>query len=155
MEGAGVEDGGRVAVDFTHYPRPGRQEDGKYVGGDPCICYASFPSRNIDGPDNPPIIMCKQYDGFWAGHMVGTKYKRWEGGKFKMDCSFPAIAILGVIYASWGRDGKLKWEADPNAYPTELPQRCTIEGENTVPKEAMSIHTVARSGPRSWKAVRT
>ena len=45
MEGVDIMDGGRVALDFTHYPRPGRRENGKYIDGDPCICYATCGSK--------------------------------------------------------------------------------------------------------------
>ncbi len=129
MEGVDIMDGGKVAVDFTHYPRPYREENGKYIDGDPCICYASPPAREDDEPERPPIIMCKQYIGVWIGHMVGTRYK-WSGSKGRMNCGFTAIAILGVVFASWGPDGKLLWETDPEMYPTELPSKITVKGGN-------------------------
>lgn len=47
-----------------------------------------------------------------------------------MNCGFPAIAILGVVFASWGPDGKLLWEVEPNTYPTELPSKITVKGGN-------------------------
>lgn len=129
MEGMDIMDGGCVAVDFTHYPRPGRKENGKYIDGDPCICYASPPARGDDEPERPPIIMCKQYTGVWIGHMVGTRYKQREG-EWRMNAGFTAVAILGVVYASWGPDGKLLWEVDPNLFPTELPNKITVKGGN-------------------------
>ncbi len=138
MEGRNIIDGGWVAVDFTHYPRPGRMEDGKYIPGDPCMCYASFPSR-ADEPRHPPAVMCKQYDGVWIGHMVGTRY-RWSGGKGRMNCGFPAIAILGVVFASWGPDGSLLWETDPETYPTELPSKITVKSGKIKP-EATLVRT--------------
>ncbi len=128
MEGRDIMDGGWVAVDFTHYPRPCRTVDGEHIPGDPCMCYAEFPS-NIDEPKTPPAIMCKEYTGLWIGHMVATRYKQ-IGGKLRMNAGFSAIAILGVVYASWGPDGNLLWETDPDAYPTELPSRITVEGGN-------------------------
>lgn len=131
MEGRDIMNGGWVAVDFTHYPRPGRKVDGKYISGDPCMCYASFPSKGME-PEHPPAIMCKEYDGVWLGHMVGTRYRRTDG-KIRMNCGFPAIAILGVIFASWSPDGELLWETDPDDYPTELPTEITIKGENIEP----------------------
>lgn len=130
MEGADIMDGGRVAVDFTHYPRPGRQEDGKYIPGDPCVCFAAFPSGDIDAPPPKPVVMCKQYDGVWIGHMVGTKYKQKPGEPYRMNSGFTAHAILGVVYASWSPDGELLWETDPEEYPTELPTKTTVKGGN-------------------------
>ena len=130
MEAAGIMDGGSVAVDFTHYPRPGRMEGGKWMQGDPCICYASAPASDLDAPDNPPTVLCKQYDGLLMfGHSVGTRY-RLPHGSHRMNCTFPAIAILGVVYASWGPDGELLCETDPNTYPTELPHQSTSMGGN-------------------------
>jgi len=114
MEGRSIVDGGRIAVDFTRRPRPDRREDGKFIPGDPCLCYASFPSSDPGGPGNPPVVMCKIYNGVWMGHMVGTKYKQ-HTGEWRMDCSFQALAIFGVAFASWDRDGKLLWKTDPDA----------------------------------------
>lgn len=141
MEGCNIMDGGWVAVDFTHYPRPGRTEDGKYIPGDPCMCYASFPGK-ANEPHHPPAVMCKQYDGVWIGHMVGTQYaNQWAGGKYRMNCGFPAIAILGVVFASWDPDGSLLWETDPETYPTELPSQVTVKGGNIEP-----LGTTVRTG---------
>lgn len=125
MERAGIEDGGMIAVDFTHYPRPPHRENGKYISGDPCLCYASPPSA--DGEKAPPVIMCKAYAGYMAGQMVGTRYDNWKGGNYRMDCCFPAIAILGVVYAAWGQDGKLKWSHNPAEFPQDLQTVCTIQ----------------------------
>lgn len=121
MEGLDIEDGGRVAVDFTRYPRPGRRENGVYVSGDPCICWAQPPSASH------PSLMCKQYTCVWRGHQVGTRYKQAEGQPFRMNFGFPAILILGVVYASWSKDGSLIWERDPKIFPESLPDHCTIE----------------------------
>ena len=131
MEGAGIMDGGRVAVDFTHYPRPGRRENGKYIPGDPCVCYAA-PTTS-----ERPFVMCKQYDGVWLGHMVGTCYKQKPGEPYRMNGGFTAHAILGVVYASWGPDGELLWETDPESYPTELPTKTTVKGGNIKVEGAM------------------
>lgn len=38
MEAAGIENGGWVAVDFTHMPRPPKYGDGGYQ--DACLCLA-------------------------------------------------------------------------------------------------------------------
>lgn len=130
MEAVGIMDGGKVAVDFTHCPRPGRMEDGKWVHGDPCICYASAPAGDLDAPDNPPAILCKEYLGLTMfGQMVGTRYIL-PHKEHTMNGGFSAIAILGVVYASWGPDGTLMWETDPEMYPTTLPCRNTIKGAN-------------------------
>ncbi len=139
MEARDIMDGGWVAVDFTHYPRPCRRVDGKNIPGDPCVCYAQLPN-NEDEPENPPAIMCKEYTGLWIGHMVATRYKQ-KSCKFRMNAGFSATAILGVVYASWGPDGRLLWETDPDTYPTELPSRITVKGGNA---EAES--TLVRAG---------
>ena len=131
MEGADIMDGGRVAVDFRHYPRPGRRENGKYIPGDPCVCYAS-PTTS-----ESPFVMCKQYDGVWIGHMVGTRYKQKPGGPYRMNGGFSAYAILGVVYASWSPDGELLWETDPETYPTELPSKITAKDGNVNVEGAM------------------
>lgn len=130
MEGADIMDGGRVAVDFTRCPRPGRKKDGKYIPGDPCLCFAAPPSTDIDAPPQMPFVMCKEYDGVWIGHMVSTHYKQKPGEPYRMNGGFSAIAILGVVYASWGPDGELLWETDPEIYPTELPGKITVKGGN-------------------------
>ncbi len=134
MEAVGIEDGGYIAVDFTHYPRPPRTEEGKHVRGDPCLCYASAP-----GGEHPPAVMCKEYCGVWMGPMVGTRYDNWKGGDYRMDCAFPATAILGVIFAAWGRDGRLKWRHNPAGFPTEPPGAPTITGANVVVESARKV----------------
>lgn len=120
MEGDGIEDGGRVAVDCTHYPRPGRRENGVYIPGDPCICWATFPGAPR------PSLMCKEYLGVWCGHEVGTCYRQEKGKPYRMNAGFTADLILGVVYASWSKDGKLLWEHDPAEYPIALPDHATI-----------------------------
>lgn len=136
MEGRDIIDGEHIAVDFTHYPRPGRWEDGKYLHGDPCLCYARFPEMEGE-PPNSPIVMCKEYTGVWIGHMVGTCYKPAPGETFKMQTGFSAIAILGVVYASWGPEGELIWEHDPDTYPTKLPAKAAVKGGNIVPGKTL------------------
>lgn len=133
MERAGIEDGGFIAVDFTRCPRPQREEDGVHVHGYPCLCYARAP-----GADKG-IVMCKEYCGIWMGQMVGTRYDNWKGGDYRMDCAFPADAILGVVFAAWGSDGMLNWQHDPADYPTELPGSCTVKGGNAVVGSARKI----------------
>lgn len=130
MEGADIMDGGRVAVDFRHYPRPERRENGKYIPGDPCVCFAAAPSKDINAPPEKPVVMCKEYTGVWLGHMVATRYKQKPGEPYRMNGGFTAHAILGVVYASWGPDGELLWETDPESYPMELPAKTTVKGGN-------------------------
>lgn len=136
MEAAGIEDGGFIAVDFTRSPRPPRTEGGRHIHGDPCLCYASAPMGEGKAP---PAVMCKEYCGRWMGRMVGTRYDTWKGGEYRMDCAFPADAILGVVFAAWGRDGRLKWRNAPSCYPTELQEACTIKGGNVAVETARKI----------------
>lgn len=100
LEGAGVQDGGWVAVDFTKYPAPRYKSKDGDESEDLCLCYAAFPGAP------GPRVMCKAYCGVW-GHwqMVGTRYKHlWEGrDKLRMNCAMPAWRIFGVIFGSWSR----------------------------------------------------
>lgn len=127
LEGVGVEDGGWVAVDFTHFPAPPRY---KSRGGDGsvdlCLCYAVFPGQRR------PMVMCKAYDGVWGPwQMVGTRYKSmWVGDRLRMNCCMKAERIFGVIFASWDRDGELLWERDLSEFPEKLGTAPTIHGEN-------------------------
>ena len=126
LEGAGIQDGGWFAVDFTRFPKPPRY---KSKGGDGsidlCLCYATFPGTS------GPIVMCKSYDGVWgAHHMVGTRYKSlWDGDKLRMNCCMMAERIFGVIFASWGRDGRLLWKRGTEEFPDKLGETTTISGE--------------------------
>lgn len=128
LEGAGVEDGGWVAVDFTRFPAPPRY---KSKGGDRsedlCLCYATFPGQRR------PAVMCKAYTGVWGPwQMVGTCYKSmWDGDKFRPNCGMRAEEIFGVIFASWGRNGELLWERDPTEFTAKLGTEPTIGGEVT------------------------
>lgn len=123
MEKAGIEDGGWVAVDFTHMPRvPKYGKDGYQ---DACLCLAVWPGQKR------PAVMVKAYEGKWGPvHTVGTKYDIWKGGNFRMNVGLFAEKIYGVVFASWGRDGRLKWQRDPAEFPMELPTASTIRGEN-------------------------
>lgn len=134
MEAAGIEDGGFVAVDFTRCPRPSRQEGGKHIRGDSCLCYARF-QRAV-----APTVMCKEYIGYWMGQMVGTRYDRRKGGNDRMDCAFPAEAIFGVVFAVWDRAGQLKWQRDPESYPTELSTLCAVRNGNVVTVSAQQVN---------------
>ena len=103
LEGAGVQDGGRVAVAFDRYPPPPRH---KSRGGDGsvdlCLCYATFP---------------------------GTRKSMWDGDRFRPNCGIFAERIFGVIFASWDKDGNLLWERDLNSFPATLGCTPTIHGE--------------------------
>lgn len=126
LEGAGVQDGGRVAVAFDRYPAPPRH---KSRGGDGsedlCLCYATFPGTR------KPSVMLKAYDGVWGAYqMVGTRYKSmWDGDRFRPNCGMFAERIFGVIFASWDKDGNLLWERDLNSFPATLGSTSTIHGE--------------------------
>lgn len=127
LEGAGVQDGGWVAVDFTRFPGPPRL---KSKGGDGsvdlCLCCATYRA------DQAPTVMCKAYDGVWgACQVVSTRYKNtWDSGEYRMDVGLFAERIYGVIFASWDKEGKLLWERDPDSFPTTLGTTPTIHGEN-------------------------
>lgn len=128
LEGAGVQDGGRVAVAFDRYPAPPRH---KSRGGDGsedlCLCYATFPGTR------KPSVMLKAYDGVWGAYqMVGTRYKSmWDGDRFRPNCGMFAEKIFGVIFASWDKDGNLLWERDLNSFPATLGSTPTLHGEVT------------------------
>ena len=125
LEGAGVQDGGRVAVAFDRYPAPPRH---KSRGGDGsvdlCLCYATFPGTR------KPSVMLKAYDGVWGAYqMVGTRYKSmWDGDRFRPNCGIFAERIFGVNFASWDKDGNLLWERDLNSFPATLGCTPTIHG---------------------------
>jgi len=127
LEGAGIMDGGWMAVDFTRFPAPPRL---KSKGGDGsedlCLCYAVFPGTTT------PAVMSKVYMGVWgARQMVGTHYKSmWKGSEFRMNCAMMAEKIFGVIFASWSPDGTALWERDPDSFPKKLGTAPTIHGEN-------------------------
>ena len=126
LEGAGVLDGGQVAVDFTRFPAPPRY---KSKGGDGsvdlCLCYATFPGYKR------PTVMCKAYGGvFGTYQMVGTRYKSMLGvNNLRLNCSMFAERIFGVIFASWDKEGNLLWERDLEEFPRELGTAPTIRGE--------------------------
>lgn len=126
MEGAGIEDGGKVVVDFKHFPRPERLKsrggDGSY---DCCLCQL----KHVVG-DEPEVVI-KAYDGKWgAWYCLSTKYLPERNPYAPMQQGLFAAKIYGVIIASYGKDGKLKWKRDPSTFPTELSQESTIHGEN-------------------------
>ena len=124
MEGAGIEDHGWVGVDFTHMPRPPKYGVGVYQ--DPCLCLPQPQGQTR------PTVMIKAYSGKWGSlHTVGTKYaNQWAGGEYRINVAIFAQKIYGVIFASWGRDGHLKWKMDTSDFPEELPTSPTIRGVN-------------------------
>ena len=112
MEAAGIEDGGWIAVDFTHMPREPKYGEGGYK--DACLCLVRS------------TVMAKAYTGKWGPvHTVATMY-----GGCRMNVGLFAEKIYGVIFASWGRDGRLKWRKEPEGFPTELPSVATVQGIN-------------------------
>lgn len=123
MERADIEDGGWVAVDFTHMPRPPKFGEDGYV--DPCLCLAVWPGLTS------PTVMVKAYTGKWGQqHMVGTQYDHWKSGDYRTDVGMFAERVYGVVFASWGKDGTLLWERDVEDHPLELPTASTITGGN-------------------------
>lgn len=121
MEAAGIEDGGKILVDFTHMPRPPKYGPNKRL--DPCLCLATWPGYDY------PSLMIKQYLGRMAGrYMVSTQYDRWKGGEYRMDVALIAEEIYGVVIASYGRDGRLIWERDPEEFPAALSDAPAITG---------------------------
>lgn len=123
MEKAGIEDGGWVAVDFTHMPRAPKY--GKDGYQDACMCLAVWPGKKF------PDVMVKSYCGKWGSvHTVGTKYDNWKDGEYRIDVGLLAEKIYGVVFAIWGRDGRLKWKRDPAEFPTELPTVSTVRAGN-------------------------
>lgn len=136
LEGAGVVDGGIVAVDFTRFPAPPRYlSKGGDGSTDLCACWAVFPGHK------KPDFMLKVYHGVWGPwKMVGTCYDPEKG---VLDCGMEAQKILGVVLASWDRDGKLLWQREPASFPDRLGTEPTIHGENV--GEPIPIRSPARA----------
>ena len=138
MEAAGIEDGGWVAVDFTHMPRPPKYGDGGYQ--DACLCLAVWPGQTR------PAVMAKAYTGKWGPvHTVATMYDNTKGSSFRLNVGLFAEKIYGVIFASWGRDGLLKWQKDTEGFPTALPSASTIQGINVGEPE------IIRASRKDWR----
>lgn len=132
MERAGIENGGWVAVDFTHMPRAPKY--GKDGYEDPCLCLSVWPGAK------KAAVMIKAYGGKWGAiHTVSTRYADQQAGnEHRMDIGLFADRIYGVIFASWGQDGRLKWQHDPEKFPIELPAVSTVHGGNCGEPEAVS-----------------
>ena len=122
LEGAGVQDGGFVAVDFTRRPSPPRYKNRGGDGSqDICLCYARFPGSSA------PSVMCKVYEGRWGPwQIVGTRHKT---GSQKPNVGMTAEKIFGVVFAAWDRDGRLLWQRDPDEFPDQLGAQQTICGD--------------------------
>ena len=96
---------------------------GRTNGLTPVLCLATWPG------DDYPSLMIKQYMGRMAGrYMVSTQYDRWKGGEYRMDVALIAEEIYGVVIASYGRDGWLIWERDPEEFPAALSGTPAITG---------------------------
>lgn len=125
MEGVGIVDGGTVVIDFTRRPAPPRYKGKGWDGScDCCLCYALPWGQGV------PVLTVRQYVGRWGPwHMVGTRY---DLGTYpdRLNSSFPAAAVLGVVLISYDRDGATIWERDPASFPEALPTAPTISGEN-------------------------
>lgn len=126
LEAAGIMEGDRLGVDFSHYPAPPRyKSEGGDGSFDLCLCYAIWPGMK------EPTVMFKAYDGVWGGRqMVGTKYDIWKGGELRLNVGMFAKEIFGVVFAAWDKDGVLKWRRDPSEFPEELNATSTIHGVN-------------------------
>ena len=121
MEAAGIENMGLVLVDLSRRPRSPKYGPDKRL--DPCLCLATDPT------DGRTKLMVKQYLGRIGGrYMVSTQYDRWKGGEYRMDAALIAEEIYGVVIASYGRDGRLIWERDPEEFPAALSNAPAITG---------------------------
>lgn len=125
MEGAGIPDGGFVAVSFRNFPRPPRRgADGHLHEWDACLCWIKS-----HGPH--PFAGIKQYDGVWGRvQMVGTRYKQHKGQPFRMNWGTFADRIFGVVFACWDPAGRLLWQYDLADYPRDLNTAPTIKSGN-------------------------
>lgn len=139
MEAAGIEHLGLVLVDLSRRPRPPKYGPDKRL--DPCLCLATDPT------DGRTKLMVKQYLGRMGGrYMVGTQYDRWKGGKFRMDLMLIAEEIYGVVIASYGRDGRLIWERDPEEFPAALSDAPAITGGDC---QLLPMEDVKRAAPEA------
>lgn len=125
LEGAGVPDGGWVAVDFTRFPAPPRY---KSKGGDGsedlCLCYAVYPGQHA------PAVMCKVYIGVWGPWQTVSTHYDLSKGKHPYNYGMEATRIFGVLFASWDADGNLLWQRDPDSFPEQLGTTPTTRGGN-------------------------
>lgn len=120
------------AIGATRMPRAPKYGAGGYI--DPCLCLVRWQGRGR------PLVMVKAYTGKWGSmHTVSTRYAdQWAGGEYRMDAGLFAEKIYGVVFASWDRDGRLKWKRDLGGHPTELPTAATIRSINVGEPEDLS-----------------
>jgi hypothetical protein len=135
MEGAGIPDGGFVAVSFRHFPRPPRRgADGHLHEWDTCLCW-------IKG-ENGPFAGIKEYAGVWGPmQMVSTRYKQQPGKPFRMNWMPPAERIFGVVFACWDPAGRLLWQHDLEDFPRELGTAPTIRGVNVGNPQPVAVNS--------------
>lgn len=122
LEGAGVPDGGFVAVCFTRFPRPPKFKgnSGRLERQDICLCWLDYAGRSY--------LAVKAFDGIWGGwQMVATHYAHQSG---RLNRSIQAGRIFGVVFMCWDRTGRVIWQHDLNDFPTELGTTPTIHFDN-------------------------
>lgn len=124
LEGAGIDNGDYVLVDFSRKPRPPIKTNGAWEH-DFCLCYGTMP-----GSSGGDTVMVKRYDGVFGWmQTVSTAYRQ-EPGHFRMNVGFTPKAILGVVYGCLDGTGRRKWENAPGMYPEQLHTESTIRGGN-------------------------
>ena len=124
LEGAGIDNGDYILVDFGRRPRPPVKVNGTWQH-DFCLCYGTMP-----GSSSGDIVMVKRYDGVFGWmQTVSTAYRQ-EPGRFRMNVSFTPKAILGVVYGCLDGTGRNKWENSPDMYPEQLHAESIIRGGN-------------------------
>lgn len=124
MERAGIEDGGYILVDFTRYPRPPRH---KSKGGDGSFdcCLCRLMQRSEEG-----AVGVKAYDGKWGTvHCVSTRHTEEGNPHPPFQAGLFAEKVYGAVIASYGRDGGLLWERDPEEFPRRLDEKPSIFGD--------------------------
>lgn len=123
MEGRNIYDGDIISVDFTKMPVPVEGND-----KDICLMY----DKKIG------CVGVKEYLGAWGDmQMVSTcpipdHRKGILGG-----WAFSASHILGIVYACYTSDCKLKWTRDISDRPAELSRKQGIKSGNVEPTFAV------------------
>lgn len=110
-----IPNGGTVAVDFRHYPKPNNHNA--------CICFGKDPMVSA------ARVGCKEYLGVHGtAHVVSTRYRCVDGaGKLsRMNYCFLADVVLGLVYAAYDKDGAKLWEIDTEEYPTAIGAAASI-----------------------------
>lgn len=120
MEAVGIFEGDIIAVDLTIKPIPRKSRNGKDI----VLIW--------DLENNNPAV--KEYVGAWGGtQWVSTRYANigeQPNGIFRMNQSYIASHILGVVYACYSPVMELKWERDVSDCPAELSYKQMIKGNN-------------------------